>query len=78
MRARLNPNYDNHEEVVVFSNSAIGLAGVIAIHSTALGPAARDDKFLPDRRVTASRATPRSARLFCGPFLKLITCSRGR
>lgn len=35
-----NPSLDGHEEVVPFADRATGLAGVIALHSTALGPAA--------------------------------------
>lgn len=31
---------ERHEEIVYFSDTATGLAGVVAIHSTALGPAA--------------------------------------
>lgn len=40
MLAQANKNYDYHEEIVFFTHSETGLAGVIAIHSTALGPAA--------------------------------------
>lgn len=35
-----NPNLDGHEEVIPFLDRATGLAGVIALHSTVLGPAA--------------------------------------
>lgn len=34
-----NPGFDAHERVQFFADEAVGLAGVIAIHSTALGPA---------------------------------------
>jgi leucine dehydrogenase len=37
---KANPNFDKHEDVVFFSDDALGLAGIIAIHSTAIGPAA--------------------------------------
>jgi len=32
-------DYDDHEEVVFFSDPAVGLKAIIAVHSTALGPA---------------------------------------
>lgn len=35
-----NPAFDRHEDVAFFEDEALGLAGIIAIHSTALGPAA--------------------------------------
>jgi len=35
-----DPNFDGHEAIVSFEDCQTGLAGVIAIHSTALGPAA--------------------------------------
>ncbi len=34
-----HPDFDAHEDVVFFSDDALGVAGIIAIHSTALGPA---------------------------------------
>lgn len=40
MNWKNHPSYDGHEEVVFVGGEAQGLAGVIAIHSTALGPAA--------------------------------------
>lgn len=39
MSFRTSPNYDGHEEVAFLADRATGLAGVIAIHSTELGPA---------------------------------------
>jgi leucine dehydrogenase len=50
-------DYDDHEEVVFFSDPAVGLRAIIAVHSTALGPAlggcrmwpyASDDEALRD------------------------------
>jgi leucine dehydrogenase len=35
-----NPGFDNHERVLFCSDEATGLRAIIAIHSTALGPAA--------------------------------------
>jgi len=35
----MNPDFDEHERVVLLNEPAKGLAGVICIHSTALGPA---------------------------------------
>lgn len=35
-----NPHFDDHEQVVLLSDPGCGLVGFIAIHSTALGPAA--------------------------------------
>ncbi len=40
MAAFDNPAFDNHERVVFCSDEASGLKAIIAIHSTALGPAA--------------------------------------
>ncbi len=40
MQVETNPSFDPHEKVVVFEDKATGLAGVIAVHSTHLGPAA--------------------------------------
>ena len=37
---KLNAAFDGHEEVVFVGDEAAGLAGVVAIHSTALGPSA--------------------------------------
>jgi leucine dehydrogenase len=37
---RTNPAFDDHEQVVAVGDEALGFAGFIAIHSTALGPAA--------------------------------------
>jgi len=38
--AKTNAAFDGHEQVVFFSDEALGLAGVIAVHNTALGPGA--------------------------------------
>lgn len=35
-----HPAYDGHEDVVFLNDEKLGLAGLIAVHSTALGPAA--------------------------------------
>ena len=35
-----NPAFDNHERVLFCRDEATGLSAIIAIHSTALGPAA--------------------------------------
>jgi len=35
-----NPSFDGHEDVVFVADEAAGLAAIVAIHSTALGPAA--------------------------------------
>ncbi len=40
MNPKSNAAYDGHEEVVFVGDEALGYKGVIAIHSTALGPAA--------------------------------------
>lgn len=40
MDAGINPSFDQHEQVTLVSDEATGLAGFIALHSTALGPAA--------------------------------------
>jgi leucine dehydrogenase len=37
---KTNSAFDRHEEVVFIGDDVLGLAGVIAVHSTALGPAA--------------------------------------
>jgi leucine dehydrogenase len=35
-----HPSFDGHEDVVFVGDAALGFAGMVAIHSTALGPAA--------------------------------------
>jgi leucine dehydrogenase len=35
-----HPSFDGHEDVVAVGDDALGFAGFVAIHSTALGPAA--------------------------------------
>jgi leucine dehydrogenase len=40
MNPKTNAAYDGHEEVVFVGDEALGYKGIIAIHSTALGPAA--------------------------------------
>ena len=37
---KTQPSFDGHEEVVFVGDEALGFAGMIAVHSTALGPAA--------------------------------------
>jgi leucine dehydrogenase len=39
MDPRQNASFDAHERVEVFTDEAVGLAAIIALHSTALGPA---------------------------------------
>lgn len=54
---KAHPAFDGHEDVVLVADETLGFAGIIAIHSTALGPAgggcriwtyARDDDALTD------------------------------
>lgn len=40
MSVQSNPHFDGHEQVVFIADEATGLGGIIAIHSTARGPAA--------------------------------------
>jgi leucine dehydrogenase len=40
MDPKKDPSFDNHEDVVFIGGEAQGFAGIIAIHSTALGPSA--------------------------------------
>jgi leucine dehydrogenase len=40
MDPKTNPSFDNHEDVVFVGNETQGFAGIVAIHSTAIGPAA--------------------------------------
>jgi leucine dehydrogenase len=40
MDPKTNASFDNHEEVVAVGGEAQGFAGIIAVHSTVLGPAA--------------------------------------
>ena len=40
-------DFDNHEQVQFVSDSTVGLRGIIAIHSTALGPAAGGCRMYP-------------------------------
>ncbi len=57
MNWKTHPSFDGHEEVVFIGDEALGLAGIIAVHSTALGPAgggcriwsyAKDEEALTD------------------------------
>lgn len=41
-----SPEFDDHEQVCCFSDRASGLRAIIAIHSTALGPAAGGTRFM--------------------------------
>lgn len=40
MNPKDHPQFDGHEDVVFFNDDKLGLAGIIAVHSTALGPGA--------------------------------------
>ena len=40
-----SPEFDDHEQVCLFSDSATGLRAIVAIHSTALGPAVGGTRF---------------------------------
>jgi len=42
-----HPSFDDHEQVVFVSDKAAGLKGIIAIHNTALGPAAGGCRMFP-------------------------------
>lgn len=42
-----NPGFDNHEQVIFVNDQAAGLQGIIAIHNTALGPAAGGCRMQP-------------------------------
>ena len=35
-----HPDFDDHEQVLFVTDKRVGLKGIIALHSTALGPAA--------------------------------------
>lgn len=57
MNWKSHPSYDGHEDVVFVGDEALGFAGIVAIHNTALGPAgggvriwnyARDEDALTD------------------------------
>lgn len=57
MNWKTHPSYDGHEDVVAVGDEALGFAGIVAIHSTALGPSgggvriwnyAREDDALTD------------------------------
>ena len=39
MRASYSPEFDEHEAVFTYEDAATGLLAIVAIHSTALGPA---------------------------------------
>src|ERR1700742_3310267 len=41
------PDFDNHEEVAFFADKTTGLLSIIAIHSTALGPACGGTRMYP-------------------------------
>lgn len=47
MGAWQSPEFDDHEQVCFFSDAATGLRAIVAIHSTARGPAAGGTRFKP-------------------------------
>ena len=44
---RRNSQFDNHEHVYFFSDQETGLRGIIAIHSSKLGPAVGGTRYFP-------------------------------
>jgi glutamate dehydrogenase/leucine dehydrogenase len=62
MMVRANLNDDDHERVVFFSEAATSVAGIKAIHSTALGPAFGGCRYktYPSPREALTCATRRS------------------
>ena len=42
-----HPDFDQHEQVIFCTNNKIGLRAIIALHSTALGPAAGGCRMYP-------------------------------
>ena len=42
-----HPDFDQHEQVVFCTNDKVGLRAIIALHSTALGPAAGGCRMYP-------------------------------
>jgi len=42
-----HPDFDNHEHVLFVSTESVGLKGIIALHSTVLGPAAGGCRMYP-------------------------------
>ena len=47
MNPKANAAYDGHEEVVYVGDEALGYKGIIAIHSTAMGPGAGGCRISP-------------------------------
>jgi leucine dehydrogenase len=45
MRFWTSPEFDDHEQLCLFSDAETGLRAIVAIHSTALGPAAGGTRF---------------------------------
>ena len=42
-----HPDFDQHEQVIFCTNDTVGLMAIIALHSTALGPAAGGCRMYP-------------------------------
>ena len=42
-----HPDFDQHEQVILCTNDKVGLRAIIALHSTALGPAAGGCRMYP-------------------------------
>ena len=42
-----HPDFDQHEQVIFCTNDKVGLRAIIALHSTALGPAAGGCRMYP-------------------------------
>mgnify|MGYP000073660802 CR=1 FL=1 len=51
-------DFDNHEQVVYCSDEASGLKAIIAVHSTALGPAAGGCRFSSSQRTREDGRSP--------------------
>ncbi|MFN0089194.1 MAG: Leu/Phe/Val dehydrogenase [Acidimicrobiales bacterium] len=49
-----HPDYDGHEELLFFSDPEARLNGIIAVHSTALGPAVGGTRLMPYPSVAAA------------------------
>ena len=51
-------DFDAHEQVLFCHDKTVGLHGIIALHSTALGPAARGCRMYPYASIEAWFADP--------------------
>jgi len=75
-----SPEFDDHEQVCCFSDPGSGLRAIVAIHSTALGPAAGGTRFMayPDEQRALEDALRLSRAMSYKSALAGLPCGGGK